>query len=177
MNKILVTLCLTLLQPFALATEPSAESIARLLAVSQNQKLMEGMLQQVDGIIRKGFEQAIDAQNLDPGHRQAAEHAFRAFSQRMAPILAEEFSWERIRSMTEQIYRESFSQEEIDGLIGFYSSPLGRTLIEKMPAVMQKSISAMQQRMPALMQKMQIVARETAEEFRAEQARTKPGSN
>ena len=31
--------------------------------------------------------------------------------------------------------------------------------------------------MPALMHKMQTVARETAEEFRAEQARTKSGSN
>ena len=166
----------TLLQPLAQAAEPSAESIARLLAVSQNQKLMEGVLQQLDGMIRNGFEQAIDAQSLDPEQRRTAERAFRAFSLRIAPILAEDFSRERIHSMTEQTYRESFSQEEVDGLIGFHGSRLGRTLIEKMPAVMQKSISLMQ-RMPVLMQKVQAVAHESAEEFRAEQARATTGSN
>ncbi len=63
--------------------------------------------------------------------------------------------------MFTEIYQESFSQEEIDGLIAFYASPAGRAYIDKMPLVMQKTMTVMQSRMPAMIERMRA-AREKA---------------
>lgn len=40
------------------------------------------------------------------------------------------------------IYRETFEQAEIDGLIAFYGSPVGQAFVNKMPTVSQKGIVA-----------------------------------
>ena len=52
-----------------------------------------------------------------------------------------------------------FTQEEIDGLIAFYESPAGATFVEKMPVVMQKSMSIMQSRAATVMEKMNAARR------------------
>jgi hypothetical protein len=62
-----------------------------------------------------------------------------------------------MRPLYIQIYQESFTQEEIDGLIAFYKSPLGIAFVEKMPLVMQKSMTIMQSRTGPLMEKMKAV--------------------
>lgn len=40
------------------------------------------------------------------------------------------------------IYRKHFTAEDVDGLIRFYESPLGRKLIETQPDMVQESMSA-----------------------------------
>jgi uncharacterized protein len=67
---------------------------------------------------------------------------------RRRAMLREEMTWDKLRPVYVQIYQESFTQEEIDGLIAFYESPAGFAFVEKMPFVMQKSMSIMQSRSP-----------------------------
>jgi hypothetical protein len=53
------------------------------------------------------------------------------------------------------IYRETYDQTEIDGLIAFYETPVGQSLIQKQPVVAQKMAMVMvpyyQQAMPKIM--------------------------
>jgi hypothetical protein len=80
------------------------------------------------------------------------------------PILRDQLSWGNLKKIYIPIYRESFTQEEIDGLIAFYSSPAGNALVVKMPIVAQKSMAATQQLIVPMMQQMQkAVAEATAE--------------
>ena len=44
--------------------------------------------------------------------------------------------------MTIPIYDKNFSHEDIRGLIAFYQTPLGATLIEKLPVIAQESMAA-----------------------------------
>ena len=174
MKKYLLAVCLALLQLGALAAEPSAESIERLLEASQGQRQIEAILKQLDGVMRGSFESAIDMRSLTPERRESAQRFFRSFAEKMGPLITEELSWERMKQTLVQIYRESLSQEEVDGLIEFYAGPLGRALIEKMPLITQKSIAMMQQRMPALVERIGRAAQETAREFKAELSRRPP---
>jgi uncharacterized protein len=72
-----------------------------------------------------------------------------------------------LRPLYVQVYQETFTQEEIDGLIAFYESPTGIAFVEKMPVVMQKSMSMMQSRMAPMMEKVRAVMKQTAEEAKA----------
>lgn len=176
MRKLLLvsTLCLSALcmtSQSARAAEPSEASLERLFVVTQVEKLSEGLIQQVRTMLMPAFEQALNAnKDLTPEQRARAQEFSDEYSRKMAPILAEELGWPRMKLLHLEIYRSSFTQEEIDGLITFYESPAGRALVEKMPVVMQKSMAASQQRIGPLMQKMARAAAETVEEMKSRQA-------
>ena len=67
-----------------------------------------------------------------------------------------------------RIYAETYSQDEIDGLIAFYGGPLGAALISKMPQLLNRSIQLMQERMAPMLQQ---VAQVTKEEIEKERSR------
>jgi hypothetical protein len=72
-----------------------------------------------------------------------------------------------------EIYRDSFDQTEIDGLIAFCRTPVGQSFIEKMPVVMQKSLVAKQTLMAPLMAKMRAAMDKAVAEAKA-RARAEP---
>jgi hypothetical protein len=84
--------------------------------------------------------------------------------QKMSTLLAEEMSWSKMEAAYLQVYKESFTQDEINQLIAFYKSPTGQMFVQKMPTVMQKSMLAMQQQMGPLMGKIQAIQTEAVAE-------------
>ena len=167
MKKSIVAV-LFLLLPFVVqAVEPSDESIDRLLEVTQSRRTIDAMLQQMESMLKPMFEQAADTKSLSAEKRAEAEQSMASFAEKMKPILAEALAWDKLKAQSAKVYKETFSQEDIDGLIAFYESPTGKVFIEKMPLVMQKSMAGMQQRMAPLMEKIKQAAKESAEEFKA----------
>ncbi|TJZ73208.1 DUF2059 domain-containing protein [Chitiniphilus eburneus] len=68
-----------------------------------------------------------------------------------------------------KLYRDTFTQEEIDGLIAFYKTPAGQALVDKMPLVLQNISGILQSRLVPMMGKVATVVREATEEFNAQQ--------
>ena len=167
MIKVVTLLAVSLFALSAQAVEPSAESINRLLDLMQSRQSFDAMRAQVESMTKPMLDQAMDRKSLSPEKREAQERQRIIVAERMKPILAETMNWDRIRADTAQIYTESFSQDEIDGLILFYESPAGKAFTAKMPLIAQKTMVLMQQRMGPMMEKIQQVAKESAEEFNA----------
>ena len=71
------------------------------------------------------------------------------------------------------VYLKHFNQHEIDGLIEFYKSDVGKSMTQKMPLVMQDSMMAGQQAMRSLMPEIQAIAQEMQGEI--QQARQQDG--
>jgi len=59
--------------------------------------------------------------------------------------LREEFTTEDLVELIVPIYARHFTEAELDALIAFYSSDHGRSIVRKMPQVMQESLSVGQQ--------------------------------
>ena len=66
-----------------------------------------------------------------------------------------------------KLYAETFTQEEVDGLLAFYRSPAGVALLEKMPQVTQKSAAITQQRIAPLVEKLKASMAKTVEDAKA----------
>ena len=67
----------------------------------------------------------------------------------------------------EEIYRKSFSQSEMDGMLKFYKSPAGKAVIAKMPVVMQNTMQVMQGEMAEMMPKIQQLIADTTSQMQA----------
>lgn len=168
MKFILTAMLALFVSSSALAAPPSDASLEKLLQVTGAENLSKSVRNQFNNMMGPMFAQAIDAKNLTPEKRQEAERFMQAFSVKVSKIMDEEMAWDRLKRDYMQIYRESFSQKEVNDLIAFYESPTGKDFVRKMPVVMQKSMALVKQRMVPMMQKIQAAAQETAAEFKQE---------
>lgn len=142
------------------AAPPTESSVEDLLAVTQTEKVMESFFANFEGSMRQGMAAAVQGRALTEEQRKVLEAAPRRF----VAVLREEMSWESMRPMYVRIYQETFTQEEIDGLIAFYRTPAGSAFIAKMPVVMQKSSEMMQSRIAPMARKMQAAMEQALQE-------------
>ena len=66
-------------------------------------------------------------------------------------IITEEMSWDKIKDEMIAVYAEILTEQELQGLIDFYGSPVGKAFIEKQPELMTRSMRISQSRMMVVM--------------------------
>ena len=116
----------------------------------------------MDEMMKNAMQQALQGQTVTPKQQKIIDD----MQTKTVAVLKEELNWESLEPLYIQIYSESFSQEEIDGMLAFYETPAGQALIKKMPVVMQKSMVEMQKRMGTLMQKLQKIQQDALGELK-----------
>jgi len=144
-------------------TPPSDASLQTLLAVTKTEAILEGAFANIEQAMRQSMAAAVQKERLSPQQLRILETAPAKFTQ----VLREEMSWPKMRPIYIQIYQESFTQEEIDGMIAFYQSPVGVAFVQKMPVVMEKSMTIMQSRMAPMMERMKAVMAQSIAEAKA----------
>jgi uncharacterized protein len=87
-----------------------------------------------------------------------------AMQMRVLEIFNEEMDWPSLHQDMAKAYGETFTREELRGLINFYSTPAGVAFIEKQPQLNMKVMQVMQPRMMQAMPKMQRAMQEIAAE-------------
>ena len=63
----------------------------------------------------------------------------------LGKIVVEEMTSAQMQGFIVQTYQHVFTQEEVDGLIAFYRSPVGRAWVAKMPQANQRLMELVQQ--------------------------------
>ncbi|RYE20070.1 MAG: DUF2059 domain-containing protein [Sphingobacteriaceae bacterium] len=69
----------------------------------------------------------------------------KAFSDAMKTFLNKYLNWDLLKTDLSKIYASEFTEPEIKELTKFYQTPLGKKMIEKSPALMQKGMLIGQQ--------------------------------
>lgn len=133
------------------AAPASQSSIEALLTVTKTESLMDSMYAGMDQMMRQGMAQSLQGKPLSAEQQRKLD----AVPARFIAVMREEMSWQKLKPLYVQMYRETFEQEEVDGMLAFYASPAGQALINKMPVVMQKSMALSQSLMQSFMPKMQ----------------------
>ncbi|MGD0577866.1 MAG: DUF2059 domain-containing protein [Bryobacteraceae bacterium] len=80
--------------------------------------------------------------------------------QKVMALIADHWSYEKVKPICVQLYAEVFSEEEIDGIVSFYRSPAGKAMLEKMPQMMQRMMTMMQKLTGDLQPEIQKIAEE-----------------
>jgi hypothetical protein len=166
MKALALLACALFVSTPVFAQTASKESINRLLKAANAEQMLTNIHAQLDNTMKAAMTQALKSQNAGSDAQQYAD----AFSKKMSDEVKAELSWEKMRDLYQQVYAESFTQEEVDGLIAFYESPAGKAFVAKMPTVMQKSMALMQQRMAPMVQRLQQSLQETVLEVQKKNA-------
>jgi len=154
-------LCLVPLR--AQTPPPSDESLRELLEVTHSRDVLDRMKAQIHALMQSAHDQAL----ADREHSPEAEAVLTRMRDRVTELLQREIDWAVIEPIYIKIYAESLTQEEVDGMIAFYRTPIGQSVIAKLPNLVQRSMASVQARMGPLMQKLQAIEHETTSELEA----------
>ena len=118
-------LCAALTGATSLFAETTVdEDIVKLLKVSGTEQAVEQMVDLMMGQFKPMFPLLSDV---------------------FWDVMKKKFQTDEFISMYIPIYKKHFAHDEIKELIKFYESPIGRKMVEKMPAIMQESTAIGQQ--------------------------------
>jgi hypothetical protein len=137
--------------PIASATPATDSQVDTLLDVMRTRQTLEAVLPQIRGSQQQMVEQLTAGKTLSDEQRKKLSRYLDKSSSRIAEVLA----WENMRPVYRDIYRQTFSAEDIDAMVTFYSSPAGRNLLDKMPQLMQNSMNAVQKVLVPVLQDLQ----------------------
>jgi hypothetical protein len=136
----------------ARATPPSDESIDAFLTASRLERNLGLMRQSMDQLMKQSVSEAVGARGLTDRQKRSIDAVFEGFSKTMH----DELAWEKMRPFYAEIYKETFTAEEIDGVVAFYKSPAGVALLEKQPLVLQKATTMVRERMAGWSEKLRV---------------------
>lgn len=163
MRKVIAFFASIVFASAAWSAPPSPESIETLFTLTKQEKLLDSMYAYADQNMRQSMLNSVRGQQLSAEQRRVLDAMPAKFTQ----VLREEMTWGKLRPLYVQLYLESFTQEEVDGLIGFYNSPAGLAYIEKMPVVMEKSMTMMQSLVGPMMAKLNAAMQQSIAEAKA----------
>ncbi len=158
-----------LLTQAAAGAVPSDASIRELLKLTKAEAMVETIFNQVEGMQKQLLQQMSADKSLPDGPTLAEK-----VRTRTTAVMRAELSWDVLEPLYLQVYRETFTDEEVEAMLVFYRTPLGQSVLSKLPQVMQRSIAGVQQRMEPIVRKLQEVVRQTVDDAKAEAAKKVP---
>jgi hypothetical protein len=132
----------------------AAEEVLRLTKVDKMLGPLVGQIQQVQ-------IQQLQQMNLSREAYSAAQR----YLQRINDLVAREMQWQEIKNDYVGLYTDAFTEPELRQLIQFYSTPLGRKVVEKMPVLMEQSMQLGQKKMMKIMPEIQALSEEMFKEI------------
>lgn len=149
MRKLLTIATIVFVTANAYALPASPESVETLLAITKTESLLDSMYANLEQVMRQGMSQSVQGKTLDPEQQRILD----AMPGKFMVLARQELSWEKLKPLYVQLYRDTFEQDEVDGLIEFYKSPAGHALVAKMPVLMQKMMVLTQSQFQSLLPK------------------------
>ncbi len=142
------------------AAPPTKESIEALLEVTKASRTFDGVMDTMTRTTQQQLATAFAGRPLAPEQQQA----MRDLQTKISNVVREAMSFERLEPLYVDVYRQTFTQDEIDGMIAFYRTPVGQSSIDKMPQVMQRMQVAMQPLMTETMQRVLAITKQAMSE-------------
>lgn len=152
-----ITLFITL---GAHAAPATLESVENLLVATKVESTIDTMYTSLEQMMRQGMAQSTQGKPLSAEQQRIID----GMPAKFVAVMREELNWPKMKPLYIQLYRDTFDQEEVEGLLVFYASPAGKAFVDKMPLVMQKSMTLTQTLMQTLGPKMAAAMKEAMAE-------------
>ena len=160
MRKLLMVV-LVVLMPLCAFADSEKEALAgEMMDMMQMDRMMTQMRVQVEQMIRQ-----MNMQLNIPDHSKVD---YEAFQKKVMAKAFEIMDIEGSKGEVKKLFADIYTLDEMQGIVEFYKSPVGQSLLDKQPQVMQKSFEMSQEKMKALIPELQKMAMEFNEKMNKE---------
>jgi|ERR1700733_4677306 hypothetical protein len=145
----------------------SDASIREMLELTNAHQLLDNMKGQINGMMTNAIHDAVKNQPVTPERQAILDR----MTEKMTAVATDVMNWDQLMPIYLRTYRESFTQDEIDGVNKFYKSPAGKAYTKKLPVAMQNVMVEMQGLIKPMQEKMAAIQRESLQELKQLQER------
>jgi uncharacterized protein len=151
---------LLLCVPAVFADEASkAAKVEEFMRLSRMKETLEETMDAVSRQLDAQTMQSIVGGKLPP----ELQEDFERFQDDVVDLVDGAMNWDDMKPHYVRIYMQAFTEEELDGIIAFYRSPVGQRFVEKMPELMNQAMEISQQRLATILPQLQQLQREWRE--------------
>ncbi len=79
-----------------------------------------------------------------------AQAALSDFQKKLTELLDPQIGWKVIEPEYVKFYADGFTEDQLDSILGFYKSPSGKALLDKVPAINMQATQLLQSKITAL---------------------------
>jgi len=126
--------------------KPTAASVKQLFQVMHNSNIVDSYMKQVESTLRSSIQQASAGQPPNAQKQKIMDD----LQAKILALVQQQLQWQDVEPILVEVYRDTFSQPEIDAMLSFYKSPAGQAVITKLPTATQESMARLQARVNAL---------------------------
>ena len=155
----LICCCLQAQTPADPAKIANIEEIFKLTRVDQMQQTIFAQMR------------AMTTAQLDKmPNRPKDTSEFQEVQDRMFALLTDKLGWTKLKPRYVALYDETFTAQEITGILDFYRSPAGTAMLQKMPVLMSKSMALSQTLLGDYMPELQSIMEEVRAKHKGDNA-------
>ena len=144
----------------AQAAPPSDESLLKMMNALQLQTTLDQMVAQMDSGMKAALKETMKGKELNP--LQTAELG--QLQLKMSATIKEDLAFAKVKDVYLQVYRETFTQDEVNGINAFLTSPAGKAMLTKIDGATRKASELLQQRMGPTLQKIKVMQHQFIQE-------------
>jgi uncharacterized protein len=163
---LIILFCLTFAKS-TVAEPPTRASLEKLFLITNTKTRVDDQYSMMLPNLTQALKNFNPPGTDNPEAKRVADRAFNIALPKMVKLFSEKMDWKSLKEDYIKLYAATFSQEEINGLISFYQSPLGKSYLEKLPILTLKSGEITQKRMQLLYPEMNQIVKDTMEELKA----------
>lgn len=163
MRRLFFIFLLAMLASPVYAAPVQDASIEKLLSPTDAKKLHDSVIADSDEIVDSTLKPMLMREKTTPEQTAFVD----SFLMKYKKIIRDELSWEKMMPSYIRIYRETFTEKELNDLIAFYESPTGKMFVKKTPVILEKTSSVMQQKMVSILSRMNAMLEESMKQMSA----------
>ena len=155
--------------PHAHADEASKRAkIEEMFTVLRMESLMNQMMSQGMAQGRETVKQMMGDTPITAADQKIIDDS----TAKMVAVVSDILSWEKLKPAYVDLYASAYTEEEVDGILAFYKSSVGQTLLAKTPELITKSSAIVNGRMQEMGPRMQAVMADLQKQIRAAHPQT-----
>lgn len=155
-SKVVLAVLLLMFSPSLIADNVSKDKkLNELVNVMDMDSMIDSIYSQMESMMQNMATQM--------GVQPDEQAIFDEYYKQMTQIIKEDMSWAKMEPLVIDIYRRNFTEKELDDMLAFYKTETGKSLLAKMPVVMQESMHISQVLMQQSIPKIQAKAEQLGE--------------
>jgi hypothetical protein len=148
MKRLALLLCLVLPLPLAAHADDATKraKVQQMLELQHLDRNLDQVMKLLESEATAATNAKLDSRHTTPGQKTRID----AFQKQLFDYIRSQLSWEAMQSDYIDIYAQTFTEDEIDGILAFYKTPAGAAMVAKTPELAAKASLLGAKRMLAL---------------------------
>lgn len=137
--------------------------IDEMFTLMNMEQTLSRLADQQTGQLKQIMPQLLAGQTIGPDDQKQID----AFMDQLTTMVRDAIQWNKLKPQYEDLYAATYDETTIDGMLAFYRTDVGRTMVAKQPELISKSQAIAQAQLSAVQPKMQAAF----EDFAAKMAK------